>query len=169
MSKWWFILVTAILAGIPLILIEKEPDLSTTILITGLTVIMIFAAGISYKKIGIMLAVFVPIAAVAIIYIQQPEQKLLDNYQLNRINAFLYPDEYDDLRYQQDNSVLAIGSGRLYGKGLYNDSTESMKNANYLSNEMVNDFIFAIIGEYLTRHSYPAFRCIYYCHRQKQF
>ena len=147
LSKWWFILVTAILAGIPLILIEKEPDLSTTILITGLTVIMIFAAGISYKKIGIMLAVFVPIAAAALIYIQQPEQKLLDNYQLNRINAFLYPDEYDDLRYQQDNSVLAIGSGRLYGKGLYNDSTESMKNANYLSNEMVNDFIFAIIGE----------------------
>ena len=48
---------------------------------------------------------------------------------------------------EQDNSVLAIGSGRLYGKGLYNDSTESMKNANYLSNEMVNDFIFAIIGE----------------------
>ena len=146
-SKWWFILVTAVLAGIPLLLIEKEPDLSTTILVTGITIILIFAAGISYKKIGIMLAIFIPVAAAALIYIQQPEQKLLDNYQLNRINAFLYPEEYDDERYQQDNSVLAIGSGRLYGKGLYNDSTESLKNANYLSREMVNDFIFAIIGE----------------------
>ena len=139
--------MTAVLAGIPLLLIEKEPDLSTTILVTGITIILIFAAGISYKKIGIMLAIFIPVAAAALIYIQQPEQKLLDNYQLNRINAFLYPEEYDDERYQQDNSVLAIGSGRLYGKGLYNDSTESLKNANYLSREMVNDFIFAIIGE----------------------
>ncbi len=146
-SKWWFLIVTAGLAGITLLLIEKEPDLSTTILVTGLTVIMVFAAGISYKKIGIILAVFIPVAAAAIIYIQQPEQKLLDDYQMNRINAFLYPDEYDDARYQQDNSVLAIGSGKLYGKGLYNDSTESLKNANYLSREMVNDFIFAIIGE----------------------
>lgn len=147
LSKWWFIFLTAALAGIPLLLIVKEPDLSTTILVTGLTIIMIFAAGLSYKKIGILLAVFIPVAAAAVIYIQQPEQKLLDQYQLNRINAFLYPDEYDDQRYQQDNSVLAIGSGRLYGKGLYNDSTESLKNANYLSREMVNDFIFAIIGE----------------------
>lgn len=146
-SKWWFLIVTAGLAGIILLLIEKEPDLSTTILVTGLTIIMVFAAGISYKKIGIILAVFIPVAAAAIIYIQQPEQKLLDDYQMNRINAFLYPDEYDDARYQQDNSVLAIGSGKLYGKGLYNDSTESLKNANYLSREMVNDFIFAIIGE----------------------
>ena len=146
-SKWWFLIVTAGLAGITLLLIEKEPDLSTTILVPGLTIIMVFAAGISYKKIGIILAVFIPVAAAAIIYIQQPEQKLLDDYQMNRINAFLYPDEYDDARYQQDNSVLAIGSGKLYGKGLYNDSTESLKNANYLSREMVNDFIFAIIGE----------------------
>lgn len=146
-SKWWFLIVTAGLAGITLLLIEKEPDLSTTILVTGLTIIMVFAAGISYKKIGIILAVFIPVAAAAIIYIQQPEQKLLDYYQMKRINAFLYPDEYDDARYQQDNSVLAIGSGKLYGKGLYNDSTESLKNANYLSREMVNDFIFAIIGE----------------------
>lgn len=59
-SKWWFILVTAVLAGIPLLLIEKEPDLSTTILVTGITIILIFAAGISYKKIGIMLAIFIP-------------------------------------------------------------------------------------------------------------
>lgn len=146
-SKWWFLFVTAALAGIPLLLIVKEPDLSTTILVTGLTIIMVFAAGISYKKIGIILAVFIPVAAAAIIYIQQPEQKLLDDYQMKRINAFLYPDEYDNERYQQDNSVLAIGSGKLYGKGLYNDSTESLKNANYLSREMVNDFIFAIIGE----------------------
>ena len=146
-SKWWFMFVTAVLAGIPLLLIVKQPDLSTTILITGLIVTMIFAAGLSYKKIGIILAVLIPVIAAGIIYIQQPDQKLLDDYQLKRIYAFMYPDEYDNERYQQENSVLAIGSGRLYGKGLYNDSTESMKNANYLSREAINDFIFAIIGE----------------------
>lgn len=147
LSKWWFVLVTGLLAAVPLLLIVEEPDLSTTILITLLIIALIFAAGLSYKKIAVLLAVFVPVAAAAIIYIQQPDQKLLDGYQLNRIMAFLYPDEYDNERYQQDNSVLAIGSGKLYGKGLYNDSVESMKNANYLSREAVNDFIFAIVGE----------------------
>lgn len=42
--------------------------------------------------------------------------------------------------------MLAIGSGELYGKGLYNDSSDSVKNGNYIA-EPQTDFIFSIVGE----------------------
>ena len=50
--------------------------------------------------------------------------------------------------YQQLNSIRAIGSGKLTGKGYNNDATTSVKNGNFIS-EPQTDFIFAIIGEEL--------------------
>lgn len=146
LKKWRNFFITCALSAIPLILIVSEPDLSTTILTTCIFLVALFVAGLSYKKIGIILAIVVPIAVAMIIYIQTPNQKLLKPYQLKRIMAFINPEDYDDARYQQDNSVLAIGSGQLNGKGLYNDSPDSVKNGNYLA-EPQTDFIFAIIGE----------------------
>lgn len=147
-KKWRNFFLACILTAIPLLLIVSEPDLSSTILVTTLFITSLFIAGLSYKKIGIILAIIVPIAVGLIIYIQTPNQKLLKPYQLKRIMAFINPEEYDDLIYQQENSVLAIGSGQLDGKGLYNDSADSVKNGNYLL-EPQTDFIFAIIGEEL--------------------
>ena len=63
--------------------------------------------------------------------------------------AWLEPEKYaDDESYQQLNSVMAIGSGQLSGKGYNNDATTSVKNGNFVS-EPQTDFIFAIIGEEL--------------------
>jgi rod shape determining protein RodA len=39
--------------------------------------------------------------------------------------SFIYPSEYDDETMQQENSVMAIGSGKLTGKGLINDDKNS--------------------------------------------
>lgn len=146
LKKWRNFFIACALSAIPLFLIVSEPDLSTTILTTCIFIVTLFIAGLSYKKIGIILAIIVPVAVAMIIYIQTPNQKLLKPYQLKRIMAFINPEDYDDARYQQDNSVLAIGSGQLNGKGLYNDSPDSVKNGNYLA-EPQTDFIFAIIGE----------------------
>lgn len=148
LKKWKNVFLSFALTAVPLLLIVAEPDLSTTILTTTIFIVSLFVAGLSYKKIGIIIAIIVPIAIGLIIYVQTPNQKLLKPYQLKRILSYINPDEYDDLRYQQDNSVLAIGSGQLNGKGLYNDSTESVKNGNYLL-EPQTDFIFAIVGEEL--------------------
>ncbi len=145
-KKWKNFFITLPLTLIPLLLIVKEPDLSTTILTCVLFVTALFMAGFSYKKFGIIIGILVPVMIAAIVYIQTPGQKLLKGYQYNRIMAFLNPDEYDDLRYQQDNAEMAIGSGQLYGKGLYNDSADSVKNGNYIA-EPQTDFIFAIVGE----------------------
>ena len=49
---------------------------------------------------------------------------------------------------QQNNSIMAIGSGMLQGKGLNNNTLASVKNGNFLSEEQT-DFIFAVIGEEL--------------------
>ena len=50
--------------------------------------------------------------------------------------------------YQQTNSIMAIGSGQLLGKGLNTDALDSVKNGNYIS-EPQTDFIFAVAGEEL--------------------
>jgi rod shape determining protein RodA len=61
--------------------------------------------------------------------------------------AFINPHEYaNEEAYQQLNSVMAIGSGQLDGKGYKNNEITSVKNGNFLS-EAQTDFIFAVIGE----------------------
>ena len=73
----------------------------------------------------------------------------LHGYQQNRILAWLEPEKYEsDEAYQQLNSVMAIGSGQLTGKGYNSDATTSVKNGNFIL-EPQTDFIFAIIGEEL--------------------
>ena len=139
---------SAILFGIPAFLILKEPDLSTTITIALVFCGMIFVAGFSYRFIGGMLAVIAPVALVFLGYVMREDQKLLEDYQRNRIMAWLNPSEYADLAYQQQNSIMAIGSGQLTGKGLNNDAVASVKNADYIA-EPQTDFIFAVAGEEL--------------------
>ena len=79
----------------------------------------------------------------------QPNQPLIHQYQQNRILAWLEPEEYEsEEAYQQLNSIKAIGSGKLTGKGYNSDATTSVKNGNFIS-EPQTDFIFAIIGEEL--------------------
>ena len=134
--------------GIPLFLIYKEPDLSTTI-VTALTFCaIIFVAGLSYKIIGGILLVIVPVAVVFFSIILRPGQTLIEEYQLKRILSWLRPEEFPDLARQQQNSIIAIGSGQLYGKGLNNNMVSSVKNGNFIS-ESQTDFIFAVAGEEL--------------------
>ncbi len=152
-KKWKYFFITLLLTAVPLLLIVMEPDLSTTILFAVLFVVQLFIAGFSYKKFAILLGALVPISAAVIIYIKAvpPDEGhniLLKKYQYGRIMDFLFPEENDDGRLQQENAVMAIGSGGLTGKGLYNDSANSVKNGNYIP-EPQTDFIFAIVGEEL--------------------
>lgn len=139
----------AILCGIPLVLILIEPNLSTTICTTLVLCLLIYMAGLSYRFIVTVLLILIPVAAIFIGIVIQPDQKLIHEYQQKRILAFLNPEEYaSDEAFQQNNSVMAIGSGQLNGKGLDNNTTTSVKNGNFIS-EPQTDFIFAIVGEEL--------------------
>ncbi len=143
------ILKAVILILIPLVLIYEEPNLSTTICTAALFCMLMYVGGLSYKFIGMVLLVTVPVAIILLSIVVQPDQQILDEYQQRRILAWLNPEEYSsDEAYQQNNSVIAIGSGQLTGKGLNNNSTTSVKNGNFIL-EPQTDFIFAIVGEEL--------------------
>ncbi|MBQ3583261.1 MAG: rod shape-determining protein RodA [Lachnospiraceae bacterium] len=139
-----------VLFVIPLALVLKQPDLSTSIIISLMFYGIMYVAGLSYKVIGGVLAVAIPVAVVLLYLIMQPNQQILEEYQYNRIIGFY--DENNEvaekISYQQENSVMAIGSGGLWGKGLNNNTTTSVKNGNYIS-EPQTDFIFCIVGEEL--------------------
>ena len=145
-KKWLF--VTAVLAGIPLLLILQEPDLSTTIVTFLIISAMLFVAGLSYKLVGWVLGLSIPAASVFLFLVSRDGQKLLNPYQGRRILAWLHPEDYPSDAYQQLNSIMAVGSGQLFGKGLNNDAADSVKNGNYIS-EPQTDFIFAVAGEEL--------------------
>ena len=106
---------------------------------------MIYMAGISYKWVLGVLAVLLPAGIVFFSIILNPNQTLIEGYQANRILAWLYPEKYPALAYQQQNSIMAIGSGQLTGKGLANNVIASVKNGNFIA-EPQTDFIFAVAG-----------------------
>ena len=152
-----FILVYFILNGISVYLIYAEPDMSTSLIIVFGLIVMIFIAGISWKWVfGVSAALCVMIGGILYL-VYQPEQttlawmvdkKIVNQYQVNRVNAYFFPDQYPDLVRQQLYSVIAIGGGQLSGKGLNNSTFESVKNGNFLSQEQT-DMIFAVVGEEL--------------------
>ena len=138
----------ALSVGFTLLLIASEPDLSTTICVTLVMVTMLYLSGLSYKIIGIALLVLIPLVGSFLWYIHLPNQSLLKGYQLRRILQFIYPSQYGEEYSQQNNSIMAIGSGQLTGKGLNTSTIATVKDANFIS-EQQTDFIFSVIGEEL--------------------
>ncbi|MCI8722532.1 MAG: rod shape-determining protein RodA [Ruminococcus sp.] len=144
-----FIIVSVVLMLPSLALIYKQPNLSNTLCLAMLFCVLMYMGGLSYKFIRTVLVIFVPLAVVLFIIVIQPNQPLIHQYQQNRILAWLEPEKYEsEEAYQQLNSIMAIGSGQLTGKGYNSDATTSVKNGNFIS-EPQTDFIFAIIGEEL--------------------
>ena len=143
------LLFYAITAG----LILAEPDLSTTLVVTFIFLMILYSARLSYKWIFAAIVILVPLCIGGYIFIMKNQDYLINElhiYQISRVLSFIYPEQYQSTggNVQQDNSVLAIASGQLFGKGLNNTSFESVKNGNFLSEEN-SDFIFAVVGEEL--------------------
>ena len=139
--------------GITAGLILAEPDLSTTLVVTFIFLAILYSARISYKWILTAVLILIPVCIAGYFIIMRYQDYLVNElhiYQITRVLSFLYPDQYQSVgsNTQQDNSLLAIASGRLFGKGLNKTSFESVKNGNFLSEEN-SDFIFAVIGEEL--------------------
>ncbi len=139
------LLLFAVSVAVPTFLIFRQPDLSTTICMVVVMILMLYLAGLSYKVIFITLLILIPAASLFMWYIQRPDQKLLNPYQVDRIMAFLNPSEFLDA--QQSNSVMAIGSGQLWGKGLNPGQDVVTVSSSRLISEQQTDFIFSVIGE----------------------
>ncbi len=137
-----------VLALVPLYLIKSQPDLSTSIVVAVVFCFMIYIAGLKRK---IVLATLGGLSVAAVgfmIVLFNYGNTLLTPYQYKRIMAWFDPVRYADTAYQQQNSIMAIGSGQLIGKGLNNNVVSSVKNGNFIL-EPQTDFIFAVTGEEL--------------------
>ncbi|MCH5252138.1 MAG: FtsW/RodA/SpoVE family cell cycle protein [Lachnospiraceae bacterium] len=139
-----FFIATAI-AIVPTFFILIQSDLSSSVVIMVVLIMMLLCSGIGRKVLGPIAAVVLPVIAFLFWYIQQPSQILLHGYQLERIMGWLHPEtEALGVMYQQNNSILSIASGRLYGKLL--EGTEMSRN--YTSVDVIeSDFIWAPISE----------------------
>ncbi len=148
LDRFSTLIIVAIITVIPILLIMTQPDLSSSLVILFIMMIMVFAAGVSYKLLVPILVIGIPISVVMFWYIQQPYNVLLHGYQYNRIIAWLHPDNDPlQLNYQQNRSIAAIAEGGLYGKFLQDGGTHGMSRA--YSGLAVNesDFIWCVIGE----------------------
>ena len=152
------ILIMIILAAPPMALIFKEPDLSTTIVFALIFLSILFLGEINYRYFIALAAVGIPAFIIVFLLLIQPdsvlvgkngEDGIVEQYQQLRVLAWLHPDEYElEEAFQQQNSIMAIGSGQLTGKGLNNTGVNSVKKGNFIS-EPQTDFIFTIAGEEL--------------------
>lgn len=145
LNKPYVLILIIIYTLIPFIMILSQPDLSTSIVILAILVIELYIGNIDYKYIVGAIIVGVPIFIALFMYIQSPNQKLLIPYQRDRIMEALYGDDNSEGGMQTKQSVHAIGSGGLHGKGLYEGTVSQL---NYLP-EPETDFIFAVISEEL--------------------
>ncbi|MCI9426489.1 MAG: cell division protein FtsW [Eubacterium sp.] len=126
--------VKIMLIVLPVLGLVGVSNLSTAIIILGISVCLIFVASPKYRHFIIMAAFVI---LFGIIFIKQA------GYRTERILIWLNPEEYDK-GYQTLQGLYAIGSGGLFGKGL----GESMQKLGFLP-EAQNDMIFSIICEEL--------------------
>ncbi len=148
LNQWSVFIMCVFVMAVPTFLILIQTDLSSSAVCMFTFVVMIFMAGLSWKIIGILVPVGVPLSILAFWYVQQPYQKLLTGYQQKRILSFLHPEESaSDGNYQTLHSVQAIASGGITGKTLMGDASDSRLYHMVFANE--SDFIFSVIGEEL--------------------
>ena len=133
--------------AIPLLLIQKQPALSASLVLVAIFCIELFIAGLNWQFIRTVLIIVVPIVALILIDVSLENpfftDKVFKPHQFNRILSFVDPTRDANLYYQTEKSISAIGSGQLTGKGLFNGTLNQLS---YLP-EPHNDFIFSVIGE----------------------
>ena len=130
------ILIIGVIIVIPTVLIARQPDLGTSLLIAASGIIVIVLAGLSIRLMIALAVLSLPGAYVLWQFMQE--------YQKQRVLTLLNPDS-DPLGagYNIIQSKIAIGSGGLFGKGWTNGSQAQL---DFLP-ERDTDFIFAVMGE----------------------
>ena len=134
--RWRDFVFAAVLIAIPAILVKRQPDLGTALLLIASGFFVLYLAGLSWKIIVGLVAVAAAAAPVM--------WTLLHDYQRRRILTFIDPTQ-DPLGagYHTTQASIAIGSGGVVGKGWLNGTQTHL---DFLP-ERHTDFIFAVFGE----------------------
>lgn len=136
LSKFKNIIICLLAGGMYCLLIMLEPNMSITMCVALTLIFMLFVGGMRLKVFGLMI---IPAIALIVVLI------LIEPYRLSRIIAFINPWENPlDEGYQLIQSLYAIGSGGVWGVGLFNS-----RQAELFLPFSESDFIFSIIAEEL--------------------
>jgi rod shape determining protein RodA len=137
-----------VFAFFPVALILLQPDLGTALVFIFFIAVMIFVSGIDRKYIIFVIALALIMLVIGLIsfYFIMKDYTPNEDYRIDRIVTFFYPElDPEDTGYQVIQSKTAIGSGMIYGRGLYKGVQNQL---GYLPTKET-DFIFAVIGEEL--------------------
>ncbi|PPA70571.1 FtsW/RodA/SpoVE family cell cycle protein [Jeotgalibacillus proteolyticus] len=139
----WMLTKIGVVLGVPLVLIDAQPDLGTMLVFMAIAAGIVLVSGITWK---LLLPAFLAIGAVSstliyiVIFAPSLITRYFDDYQLRRIYSWLDPYTYSSGdAYQLTTSMSAIGSGEIFGKGYQNRQVYVPDNH--------TDFIFSVVGE----------------------
>jgi rod shape determining protein RodA len=140
--------VPAAMVVVPVLLVLKQPDLGTALMLLLTSSLIVMIAGLRLRSVLVVLVIVAAVAS-AVFLVSPVRHKIwnsLKPYQQNRIRSFIDPNS-DPLGsgYHAIQSKIAVGSGQLTGKG-YRKGTQSQME--FLP-ERHTDFIFAVIAEEL--------------------
>jgi len=141
LDTWWKLVPPVLVAGLPLALILKQPDLGTALMLVPVLGAMLFVSGASKRRLAIAGAAGILFALFSYFFI-------LQDYQVKRVRAFIHQgafsrEEKIGEAYQLIQSKVAVGSGGWTGKGWCEGTQNTLNFTPYRH----TDFIFAVTGE----------------------
>jgi len=141
----WRTTATAVgLVGLPAFLVFLQPDFGTALIYCAILFAALFVGGTPWKHLAALAGLTVALAAAILKILPSVGLELLRPYQVERLTGFLNPDlDPSGTTYNLTQSILAIGSGGLSGRGVHGATQTNM---NYLP-EHQTDFIFSSLAE----------------------
>lgn len=133
----------------PFLLIFKQPDLGSALVVVAIVFTLLFMCGVSFKILFSIIGMIVAmIGSLVYIFFYQAElfSKIIKGreHQLDRIYGWLAPEEFaSSLGYQQLQATTGIGAGQMTGLGF----TQGVQSQSGAVPEVHTDFIFTVIGE----------------------
>ncbi len=142
-SRPLWVLLAALIAIIPALLVLRQPDLGTAMLIALGGGVVIFAAGVHWGYFAALIGTATGLVTL-VLQSRGTEWQILQNYQYRRIDSFLDP-TLDPLGagYHVNQSMIALGSGGWSGRGFMEGTQARL---NFLP-EKHTDFIFTTLAE----------------------
>ena len=133
-----------LLGLLPTMLVILEPDLGSAMVYVAGTLAVLFVAGAPWRHFAALGALFAVALAVVLLAAPALGVQVLEPYQVDRLTSFLHPSgDPRDEGYQQQQALIAMGSGEKTGRGVEEATQTSL---NFLP-EHHTDFIFAVVGE----------------------
>lgn len=142
-----FLVIFSVLVLTPILLIAKQPSLTSCIVPLLISVIMLFMAGLDTRVVLWVAGIGLVVAALVVFDSTRDNPLVVDHilrdYQIDRIRLAILKEGQSSDYSQTGYSIQAIGSGQLFGKGLYHGTVNQL---DFLP-ESHNDFVFSVLGE----------------------